>query len=116
MDLRCSHPISNENSDYVRRSSEYSSALLLLHRSSNLTMEALEAAVLNKFNELRHVPVWKMERPESIRGGDELKIYRIYHLGLTQRQALYTFTFEGESGFKNHIERNPCSKFEVIFV
>ncbi|XP_022899521.1 glycoprotein 3-alpha-L-fucosyltransferase A-like [Olea europaea var. sylvestris] len=85
-------------------------------RSGNLTMEALNSAVLLKFKSLKHTPIWKYERPESIRGGDELKIYRIYPIGLTQRQALYTFRFKGDSDFRNHIESNPCAKFEVIFV
>ncbi|GFY89593.1 fucosyltransferase 11 [Actinidia rufa] len=52
--------------------------------------------VLSKFKSLKHVPIWKPERPESIRGGDEdeLKVYRIYPVGKTQREALYTFRFE----------------------
>lgn len=79
-------------------------------------MEALESVVLKKFSLLRHAPIWKPERPESIRGGDELRIHRIYPLGMTQRQALYTFKFQGESDFRSHIENNLCSKFEVIFV
>ena len=87
-----------------------------LSRAGNLTLEALESAVLTKFNSLKHVPVWKQERPESLRGGDELKIYRIYPVGMTQRQALYTFNFKGNADFKSHLESNPCSKFEVIFV
>lgn len=62
------------------------------------------------------MPVWKEERPVSIRGPDELKLYRVYPLGLTQREALYTFSFKGDADFKNHIEKNPCAKFEVIFV
>ena len=80
-----------------------------------MTLEALEAAVIMKFKSLKHVPVWKLERPESIRG-DELKIYRIYPVGLTQRQALFTFKFKGDADFRSHIENNPCAKFEVIFV
>lgn len=85
-------------------------------RSGNLTLVALEAAVLSKFKSINHVPVWKTERPEKIRGGNELKVYRIYPVGLTQRQALYTFRFKGDTEFRNHIESNPCPKFEVIFV
>lgn len=85
-------------------------------RSSNLTLEALESAVLSKFKALKHVPIWKPERPESIRGGNELKIYRVYPVGKTQREALYTFRFGGDAEFRSHIERNPCAKFEVIFV
>ncbi|KAL2927587.1 putative fucosyltransferase-like protein [Bienertia sinuspersici] len=98
---------------YVRERGRFEMESIFLR---NLTMEALESAVLKKFSNLRHVPIWKPERPESIRGGDELKIYRIYPLGKTQREALYTFKFEGESDLRSHVENNPCSKFEVIFV
>ena len=81
-----------------------------------MTLKALESAVLLKFKSLNHVPVWKEERPKSLRGSDELKLYRVYPLGLTQREALYTFSFEGDDELKIHIEKNPCAKFEVIFV
>lgn len=85
-------------------------------RSGNLTLKALESAVLTKFKSHKHVPIWKQERPKSIRGGDELKIYRIYPVGLTQRQALYGFKFERDADLKRHIESKPCAKFEVVFV
>ncbi|KAK6159338.1 hypothetical protein DH2020_006652 [Rehmannia glutinosa] len=88
----------------------------ITYMSDNLTLEVLSSAVLLKFNSLKHVPVWKSERPESIRGGNELKVYKIYPVGLTERQALYTFRFKGDSDFRNHIESHPCPKFEVIFV
>lgn len=87
-----------------------------MSRSGNLTLKALESSVLMKFRSLKHVPIWKQERPEIIRGGDELKIYRIHPVGLTQRQALYTFKFKGDAELRTHIESNPCAKFEVIFV
>ncbi|GMN37630.1 hypothetical protein TIFTF001_006977 [Ficus carica] len=99
---------------FVRERGRFEMESIFL-RSGNLTLEALESAVLAKFNSLKHVPIWKQERPESIRGG-ELKVYRIYPVGLTQRQALYTFRFKGNADFRGHIESNPCSKFEVIFV
>ncbi|KAL5992821.1 putative fucosyltransferase-like protein [Asimina triloba] len=85
-------------------------------RSSQLTLKAMESSVLAKFKSLNHVPVWKQERPESTKGGDELKIYRVYPVGLTQRQALYTFRFNSDAEFREHVEKNPCAKFEVIFV
>ncbi|TYI41277.1 hypothetical protein ES332_A01G008800v1 [Gossypium tomentosum] len=88
----------------------------IFFRSGNMTLKALEAAVHTHFKFRKHVPIWKPERPESLRGGDELKVYRIYPLGLTQRQALYTFKFKGDADLKNHIENNRCAKFEVIFV
>ncbi|XP_054787989.1 glycoprotein 3-alpha-L-fucosyltransferase A-like [Prosopis cineraria] len=100
---------------YVRERGRFEMESVFL-RSNNLTLEALKSAVLQKFTSQNHVPIWKTERPESIRGGNELKIYRIYPVGLTQRQALYTFSFKGNADFRNHLESNPCSKFEVIFV
>ncbi|KNA06667.1 hypothetical protein SOVF_178890 [Spinacia oleracea] len=112
---KCSRGLETTYHVYVRERGRFKMESIFL-RSSNLTMEALESAVLNKFSQLSHVPIWKPERPESIRGGDELKIYRIYPVGMTQRRALYTFKFKEESDFRSHIENNPCSKFEVIFV
>ncbi|CAA0807529.1 Glycoprotein 3-alpha-L-fucosyltransferase A [Striga hermonthica] len=100
---------------YVRERGRFEMESVFL-RSDNLTLEALSSAVLLKFESLKHVPIWKTERPVSIRGGDGLKVYKLYPVGLTQRQALYTFSFGGDSDFRHHIESNPCAKFEVIFV
>ncbi|KAI5440737.1 hypothetical protein KIW84_010273 [Lathyrus oleraceus] len=100
---------------YVRERGRFEMKSIYL-RSGNLTLEALKSAVLAKFTSLNHVPVWKSERPEVLKGGDELKIYRIHPAGLTQRQALYTFAFDGDVDFRGHLENNPCTKFEVIFV
>lgn len=85
-------------------------------RSDGMTLEAMKSAVLRKFKSLNHIPIWKQERPESIGGGYELKIYKIYPLGLTQRQALYSFRFNSSADFSRYVEKNPCPKFEVIFV
>ncbi|KAG6419680.1 hypothetical protein SASPL_116189 [Salvia splendens] len=84
--------------------------------SDKLTIEALSSAVVQKFRLLKHVPIWKSERPESIRGGNELKLYKIYPVGLTARQGLYTFKLNHSSDLRKHIESHPCAKFEVIFV
>ncbi|XP_042479551.1 glycoprotein 3-alpha-L-fucosyltransferase A-like isoform X2 [Macadamia integrifolia] len=100
---------------YVRERGRFEMDSIFM-RSSNLTLVALESAVLTKFKSVNHIPIWKEERPESIRGGDELKIYRIYPVGLTQRQALYTFKFNGDADLRNYVESNLCAKFEVIFV
>lgn len=88
----------------------------LVYRSSNLTVEGLASAVISKFNSLKHVPIWKQERPKSLKGGDELRLYKIYPVGLTQRQALYTFRFKEDSDLRRYVEDNPCAKFEAIFV
>nr|GME11013.1 glycoprotein 3-alpha-L-fucosyltransferase A-like [Ipomoea batatas] len=100
---------------YVRERGRFKMESIFL-RSTNLTMEAFKSAVLQKFESQNHVPIWKEERPPVLRGGDELKVYLIYPLGLTQRQALYSFRFNGDSEFRKHIESNACAKFEVIFV
>ncbi|XP_077213681.1 fucosyltransferase 11 [Tasmannia lanceolata] len=100
---------------FVRERGRFEMESIFL-RSSNLTLKALETAVLTKFKSLNHIPIWKQERPQSIRGGDELKVYRIYPVNLTQRQALYSFQFSSDADFGIYVERNPCAKFEVIFV
>ncbi|XP_071697128.1 glycoprotein 3-alpha-L-fucosyltransferase A-like [Rutidosis leptorrhynchoides] len=101
---------------YVRERGRFEMESVYL-RSGNLTMEALADAVILKFKSLKHEPIWKDERPEMLRGDVKvLKIYRIYPVGMTQRQALYTFSFKSSTAFKSHIKSNPCAKFEVIFV
>ncbi|OAY73761.1 Glycoprotein 3-alpha-L-fucosyltransferase A [Ananas comosus] len=79
-------------------------------------LNAFESAITAKFKSLNHTPIWKNERPQSVRGDDDLRIYRVYPVGLTQRQALYSFKFGSDAEFSEHVERNPCPKFEVIFV
>lgn len=100
---------------YVRERGRFEMKSIFI-RSNNLTMAALESAILLKFKSLNHVPIWKDERPKSIKGGNELKVYRVYPLGMTQRQALYNFKFKNNDEFQKHIESHPCAKFEVIFV
>lgn len=51
-----------------------------------------------------------------IRGGNDLKIYRIYPVGITQQKALYTFQFDDDAELEKYIESNSCAKLEVIFV
>ncbi|XXG60967.1 hypothetical protein AAC387_Pa04g2740 [Persea americana] len=85
-------------------------------RSGALSLKGLETAVLAKFKSQNHVPIWKQERPTSVRGDDELKVYRVYPIGITQREALYIFRFNGDDDFRRYVENNPCARFEVIFV
>ncbi|KAL0796935.1 hypothetical protein Bca101_068312 [Brassica carinata] len=100
---------------FVRERGRFEMESIFL-RGEHLTQEALESAVVAKFKSLKHEPVWKKERPVSLKGDDELRVHRIYPLGLTQRQALYNFKFEGNSSLSTHIQHNPCAKFEVVFV
>ncbi|KAE9613605.1 hypothetical protein Lal_00016122 [Lupinus albus] len=112
---KCTRGLETVYHIYVRERGRFEMESIYL-RSSNLTLEALKSAVASKFKSLNHVPIWKPERPEVLRGGNELKIYRIYPVGLTQRQALYSFSFKGDVDFRSHLDSNPCAKFEVIFV
>ncbi|KAL0743216.1 hypothetical protein Bca4012_084729 [Brassica carinata] len=100
---------------YVRERGTFDMESIFL-RDGDLTLEALESAVLTKFKSLRHEPIWKKERPASLRGGGVVRVHAIYPLGLTQRQALYNFKFERNSSLSTHIQSNPCPKFEVVFV
>ncbi|KAL5229517.1 hypothetical protein ABZP36_028293 [Zizania latifolia] len=100
---------------FVRERGRFKTESIYL-RSNQLTLGALESSVLAKFRSLNHVPVWKDERPLSIRGGDELKLYKIYPIGLTQRQALYQFRFRDDADLEKYIKDHPCAKLEVIFV
>ncbi|KFK35985.1 hypothetical protein AALP_AA4G063200 [Arabis alpina] len=100
---------------FVRERGRFEMESIFL-RGKNLTQEALESAVVTKFKSLKYEPVWKKERPGSLKGDDELRVHMIYPLGLTQRQALYNFKFEGNSTLSTHIQHNPCAKFEVVFV
>eukprot|EP00268_Persea_americana_P035211 TRINITY_DN3477_c0_g1_i3.p1 TRINITY_DN3477_c0_g1~~TRINITY_DN3477_c0_g1_i3.p1 ORF type:complete len:487 (-),score=87.80 TRINITY_DN3477_c0_g1_i3:319-1779(-) len=100
---------------FVRERGRFEMESIFL-RSDALTIKAMESAVLRKFSSLNHIPIWKQERPECIRGREELKVYKIYPVGLTQRQALYTFRFSGDTDFSRYVESNLCAKLEVIFV
>lgn len=112
---KCTGGLETVHHLYVRERGRFAVESIFL-RSRNLTLKSLETAILEKFTSLKHEPIWKQERPESLRGSDELKIYKVYPVGLTQRQALYSFKFKGDDEFRSHLESNPCAKFEVIFV
>ena len=65
---------------------------------------------------MSYVPVFKSGRPEVIRGGDTLRIHRIYPVGMTQRQALFTWKFQSDEHLQIYIGKHPCTNLEVIFV
>ncbi|CAI9286858.1 unnamed protein product [Lactuca saligna] len=114
---KCTRGLETVYHVYVRERGRFEMQSIFL-RSGNLTIEALESGVLSKFKSTEHESIWRKERPEGIRGNEkELKIYRIYPVGMTQRQALYAFSFKGNNNlFTSHIMSNPCAKFEIVFV
>ncbi|KAF3326508.1 putative fucosyltransferase-like protein [Carex littledalei] len=98
---------------YVRERGHFEMVSVFL---SDLKITAMENAVLHKFKSLNYTPIWKDQRPERIRGDNNLKVYKIYPVGITQRQALFGNKFNIDSDFANHVRSHPCAKFEVIFV
>ncbi|KAF6145805.1 hypothetical protein GIB67_016254 [Kingdonia uniflora] len=112
---KCSRGLETVYHLYVRERGRFEMDSIFI-RSSDMTLKSLESAILTKYKSMNHIPIWKQERPKSIQGDDKLKIYRVYPVGMTQRQALYTFKWKGDDDLKRYVETNPCAKFEVIFV
>lgn len=100
---------------FVRERGKYEMESVFL-RSSNLTVAALHQAILSKFASINYVPIFKLGRPKVIHGDDSLKLYRVYPVGMTQRQALFSWRFENDSDLQAYVEKNPCANLEVIFV
>ncbi|KAH1094897.1 hypothetical protein GYH30_040272 [Glycine max] len=100
---------------YVREKGRFEMESIYL-RSSNITLEALKFAVASKFTSLNHVPIWKTERPEVLRGANDLKLYKIYPVGLTQKASTLLLQLQRDVDFRSHLESHPCTKFEAIFV
>ncbi|XP_024531382.1 glycoprotein 3-alpha-L-fucosyltransferase A [Selaginella moellendorffii] len=99
---------------YVRERGRFHLESIFL-RSDNLSVAALEAAIISKFSSKNHVPIWNAARPEMLKAKGPLKVHRVYPVGLTQREALFSWQFTDED-LVNHIDANPCAKLEVIFV
>ncbi|CAM6037149.1 unnamed protein product [Sphagnum compactum] len=112
---KCTSKLGTLHHLYVRERGRFEPESIFLKESS-LTVKKLKEAVLRKFTAIKHEPIWKKERPEMIQGDPNLRIYRIYPVGLTQREALYSWSFKDNSEFKEMVLKNPCSNFEVIFV
>lgn len=97
---------------YVRERGKFESESIFL-RSSNMTLDALYHAIVSKFESLNYVPIFKSGRPKVIEGDNVLRVYRVYPIGMTQRQALYTWKFQD---LQTYVKENPCANLEVIFV
>ncbi|KAG4966041.1 hypothetical protein JHK82_040233 [Glycine max] len=83
-------------------------------KSSNITLEALKFAVASKFTSLNHVPIWKTERPEVLRGANDLKLYKIYPVGLTQKASTLLLQLQRDVDFRSHLESHPCTNVQLI--
>eukprot|EP00249_Psilotum_nudum_P014422 c24815_g1_i1 orf=455-1984(+) len=100
---------------YVRERGKFEMESIFL-RSSNMTIQGIHNAIITKFESMNYIPIWNRERPKVISGEGKLKIYKVYPVGMTQRQALYTWNFYHDQDVKTFVEVNPCAKLEVIFV
>lgn len=92
---------------------------------NNMTVARLHAAIQQAFSTARHVPIWHSHRPDFKvgawqTGSDapvELRIYRVYQIGQTQRAALYgDASLDTDAKVADVVGANPCAKLEVIFI
>eukprot|EP00250_Pteridium_aquilinum_P008599 c18066_g1_i1 orf=852-2411(+) len=100
---------------FVRERGKFETESVFL-RSSNMSLAALHQAIIQKFTSVNYVPIFKSGRPKVIQGDDSLKLYKVYPVGLTQRQALYTWKFKSDGDLQTYVEKNPCANLEAIFV
>ncbi len=84
--------------------------------SKQLTAAALRAAILGVFEEAGHEPIWVQQRPD-FRGGGGLRLYRVYPVGSTQREALYGDAgLDSDAAVADAVLSTPCLQLEVVFV
>ncbi|MCO5549946.1 hypothetical protein L7F22_003423 [Adiantum nelumboides] len=112
---KCEHHSVTTHHLFVRERGKFEMESVFL-RSSNLTVAALHEAILSKFSFMNYVPIFKSGRPTAIQGDESLKLYKVYPVGMTQRQALYSWKFESDIDLQAYVEKNPCANLEVIFV
>lgn len=112
---KCKHGVDIIHHLYVRERGKFEMESIFL-RSSNMTVAGLHHAIISKFSSLHYVPIFKAGRPKIIEGDDVLRIHRVYPIGLTQREALYTWKFHDDQDMQTYMKANPCAKLEVIFV
>lgn len=99
--------------------------------SGELTVAGLHRAILREFGRAGHQPIWVEERPDFRGGGRwleeglpvegnrtvDLRIYRVYPVGQTQRAALYgDASLDTDAKVLRAVEDRPCMQLEAIFV
>ncbi|BDA42419.1 Putative fucosyltransferase-like protein [Coccomyxa sp. Obi] len=91
----------------------------------NMTVAGLHEAIQQAFSNAKHVPIWRSHRPDfkarawetASDGPVELRIYRVYQVGHTQRAALYgEASLDTDAKVAELLEANPCAKLEVVFI
>jgi glycoprotein 3-alpha-L-fucosyltransferase len=96
--------------------------------SGNVTMAALHHAILREFKQAGHRPIWVSHRPDfrsempwwEPAAEDvpvDLRIYRVYAVGATQRAALYgNASLDTDAKVVSAIRARACPQLEVVFV
>jgi glycoprotein 3-alpha-L-fucosyltransferase len=85
---------------------------------SKITLKDLFSTIINTFKEAvdPFLPVWYGHRKDYRKSAEELEIYKIYPVGLTQRAALYGKEAIDTDEDVDLLLAQPCPKLEVIFV
>ena len=107
----------------VRERGQFGSRDVFLE-GNNMTVAGLHGAIKQAFSNAKHVPIWRFHRPDykagetrSGIGAVDLRIYRVYQVGQTQRVALYgEASLDTDARVAQVLEANPCAKLEVIFI
>jgi glycoprotein 3-alpha-L-fucosyltransferase len=100
---------------YVRERGTFEFKSIFLN---DMTISQLYSKVKSTFEELDYTPIWSPERVDFNNSKKNLKIYKIYQYGATQRNALYNSDFDinTDEKLQGILEKNKCPYFEVIFV
>lgn len=109
----------------VRERGRFASRNVFLD-GANLTVAGLQGSIVREFGKAGHEPIWHLHRPD-FRGQEkgalfsnaaiDLRIFRVYEVGQTQRAALYgEASLDTDSKVAEVVENNPCAKLEVVFV
>ena len=95
-------------------------------QSDQLTVDDLTREIINHFNRIKYKPIWTRERDQfgrqvtmknKLKKQVELKIYKIYPVGASQRAALFgDAAIDKDFKLINFVKNRPCGLIEVIFV
>eukprot|EP00271_Cylindrocystis_brebissonii_P008743 TRINITY_DN23230_c0_g1_i1.p1 TRINITY_DN23230_c0_g1~~TRINITY_DN23230_c0_g1_i1.p1 ORF type:complete len:709 (-),score=139.74 TRINITY_DN23230_c0_g1_i1:229-2355(-) len=104
---------------YVRERGRFFFLSVFLHGGSQLTVSALSSTISSTFRSDGHVPIWRPKRPGVLvsEADLDLRVYHIYPVGTTQREALYgSAWFQTDEQLRSYLAQHPCAQLEVIFV
>jgi glycoprotein 3-alpha-L-fucosyltransferase len=83
------------------------------------TLSDLQQIIKRHFESLNNGqfrPIWSGHRRDVLGTEKDLRLFRIYAVGLSQREALFTSFISTTSQLKELIRQRPCPRIEVIFI